>query len=212
MVSSDHRRRHEPCENERPAEVDFDDPRPFLKRGLREPRRVRVLALGRDPCIVHENRNRVPTFADATDETGRIILASHVDRVGDEPIFVPAEDIERPLHMLCRSRHKSDAAALGQKPAHDRKANAARSSGHKDDASVALLHLRLLISTRGRAWSNCRQRRDGRAHGTGKAQRGCGEQEVSALMLPHPVSEFGKVPELAKRDPDLEQAEFVKRQ
>jgi hypothetical protein len=147
-----------------------------------------------------------------TDETGDIVLASHVDGLGDEPIVVPAEDIERPLHMLCCSCHKSDTAALGQKPAHDRKANAARSSGHKDDASVALAHLRLLVSTRRRAWSNCRQRRDGRAHGTGKAQRGCGEEEVSALMLPHPVGELGKVPELAECDPDLEQAEFVKRQ
>jgi hypothetical protein len=36
--------------------------------------------------------------------------------------------------------------------------------------------------------------------------------EISAMMLPHPAGKLGGVPEFAKRNPDLEQAEFVKRQ
>jgi hypothetical protein len=197
-----------------PVEIDVDNSRPFFERGLRKPRGVRILPLGRDCSVVDEDRNLFPTLAHPIDETGRIALSRHIYCLGKKTISVPAEEIQRSFHVLGASRHKCDAVAASQKAAYDCKAYAACSSGHKGNGPIALTHLSPLASTHPRACSHShrRQWRDGRAHGAGKAQRSCSEEEVTAFMLPHPAGEFGKIPEFAKRDPNLEQAEFVKRQ
>jgi len=143
MAPCDHRRRHETCENERPIKIDINDLLPFLKRGLHKPRGVRILPLGRYPCIIYEDCNLVPALPNTVDETSHIISSSHVDRLGDESIFVPTKDIKSPLDVLGLSGHQGDPAAISQKPANDRKANATGSPSHNDDAPIAFAHLGL---------------------------------------------------------------------